>query len=89
MHHNVVCAFPGGVNGQALTEAATKTKMSIGVGALRGQLTTYLDDFEAGGKTLFSPARPLAFEHLRVIAFVQDDSTREILQAVQVEVNGK
>jgi len=89
LHHNVVRAFPGGVAGQALNEAASKHSASISVGELRGQLTKYLDDFEASGRSFANPARPMAMNHLRVIAFVQDDSTQEILQAVQVNVEGK
>src|SRR5207302_4043409 len=64
MHHNVVRAFPGGVDGQALTQAASKHKASIGLGELRGQLTKYLDDFQSGGKTFLNPARPMVFDHL-------------------------
>lgn len=86
MHHQVVRAFPGGVAGQALTEAASRHKASINLADLRGSLTKYLNDFEATGKFFANPRRPLALSHLRVIAFVQDDYTREILQAVQVEV---
>ncbi len=86
LHHNVVRAFPGGVAGTPLTEAASRHKVSINLTDLRGSLTKYLDDFEASGRSFQNPRRPLALSHLRVIAFVQDDSTREILQAVQVEV---
>jgi hypothetical protein len=89
LHHNVVRAFPGGTEGKALTEAASKHNASINVGELRGQLTKYLDAFEAGGRSFANPSRPMAMNHLRVIAFVQDDSNQEILQAVQVEVEGK
>ena len=89
LHHNVVRAFPGGVQGQALTEAASKHNASISIGDLRGQLTKYLDEFEASGKSFANPSRPMSMSHLRVIAFVQDDSNQEILQAVQVEVEGK
>ncbi len=89
LHHHVVRAFPGGVQGKALTEAASKHNASISIGELRGQLTKYLDDFEASGKSFANPARPMAMNHLRVIAFVQDDSNQEILQAVQVDVEGK
>jgi hypothetical protein len=85
-HHNVVRAFPGGVAGKSLTEAASKHSASIDLGGLRRQLTKYLDDYQANIRPFFNPARPLDFNHLRVIAIVQDDSTREILQAVQVEV---
>ncbi len=89
LHHNVVRAFPGGVAGQPLTEAASKHNASISLGELRGRLTKYLDDFEASGRSFANPARPMAMSHLRVIAFVQDDSTQEILQAVQVAVEAK
>ena len=37
-HHNVVRAFPGGVAGKALTEAATKQNVSLSIGDLRGSL---------------------------------------------------
>ncbi|MBI1830218.1 MAG: hypothetical protein HYR84_02060, partial [Planctomycetes bacterium] len=86
MHHNVVRAFPGGVAGRALTEENGKHTASVSLPEVRGGLNRYLDDFLASGRTFSNPARPLALEHLRVIAFAQDDATREILQAVQVEV---
>jgi hypothetical protein len=89
LHHNVVRAFPGGVAGQPLTEPASKHSASISLGDLRGQLTKYLDEFEASGRSFANPARPMSLNHLRVIAFVQDDSTQEILQAVQVNVESK
>lgn len=89
LHHNVVRAFPGGVDGQPLREAAARHKASINLGNLRTDLTKYLDEFEASVRPFANPSRPLAMNHLRVIAFVQDDNTREILQAVQVEVPAK
>jgi len=92
-HHNVVRAFPGGVEGQELKEANSKHKASINLTSLRGELTKYLDEFEAKltdkGKKFANPARPLDFNNLRVIAFVQNDGTREILQAFQAEVAPK
>ncbi|MSQ93241.1 MAG: hypothetical protein EXR98_01650 [Gemmataceae bacterium] len=89
MHHNVVRAFPSGVAGMALTEAASRHKASINLAELRGSLTKYLDDYQANVRPFFNPARPLDLSQLRVIAFVQDDITREILQAAQVEVKTK
>ena len=89
LHHNVVRAFPGGVEGMALTEAAAKQNVSISIGDLRGRLDKYLTDFETKGRTFANPARPMALERLRVIAFVQDDVTHDILQAVQVQVDDK
>ncbi len=86
MHHNVVRAFPGGVDGLPLKDAASRHKASIHLGNLRTDLTKYLDNFEATVRPFANPARPLAFSNLRVIAFVQDDNSREILQAVQIEI---
>src|ERR1019366_6662216 len=84
--HNVVRACPGGVAGKSLTEADSKHNVSVSVTELRGQLAKYLDNAKDWGRTLTDPAPLLALEHLRVIAFIQDDNTREVLQAVQVEV---
>jgi hypothetical protein len=89
LHHNVVRAFPGGVEGKALTEAASKHEASIDIGELRGALNKYLSNYEATVRPFANPARPLDMTNLRVIAFVQDDMTHEILQAVQVEVEKK
>ena len=51
-------------------------------------LVKYLDDF---GKQRPFPNtdRPLDFKHLKAVALVQDDASREILQAVQVDVGGE
>ncbi len=89
LHHNVVRAFPGGVEGQPLKDAASRHKASINLADLRTDLTKYLNQYEQDFRPFANPARPLAFDKLRVIAFVQDDNTHEILQAVQVAVEGK
>jgi hypothetical protein len=85
-HHQVVRAFPGGVEGLPLTAADSKHSAAVDLAELRGQLTKYLDDFEAKGRSFANPARPLDFHNLRIIAFVQNDETHEVLQAAQVEV---
>jgi hypothetical protein len=33
--------------------------------------------------------RPLDLKNLRVVAFIQDDQTKEVLQAAQVDVKGQ
>jgi hypothetical protein len=88
LHHNVVRAFPGGVAGTTLMEAASRHKASIDIGELCGDLTKYLDAFQLK-RPFLNPARPMEMSHLRVIAFVQDDASREILQAAMVDVKGK
>ena len=58
------------------------------IGELRGDLTKYLDAFQLK-RPFLNPARPMEMSHLRVIAFVQDDASRDILQAAMVDVKGK
>jgi hypothetical protein len=88
-HHQVVRAFPGGVEGTVLTEKNSKVKASIDLDQLRADLTKYLDNYAANVRPFPQSERPLDFRNLRVVAFVQDDATAEILQAVQVEVGGE
>jgi hypothetical protein len=88
LHHQVVRAFPGGVEGVAVKEAALRHTASIDLNDLRKELNAYLDDYAANKRPFPRPDRPMRFDHLRVIALVQDDATGEILQAAQVEVGG-
>jgi hypothetical protein len=86
-HHQVVRAMPGGVDGVALTKKKISSTNEVDLAALRKGLNGYLDDYAATVRPFPRPNRPMDFHGLRVIAFVQDDATREILQAVQVAVN--
>ena len=86
MHHHVVRAMPGGADGMALKEKSGSKTAEVDLAALRKSLKNYLDDFEKGGREFSNPNKPLAFKNLRVIAMIQDDSSKDILQAVQLEV---
>jgi hypothetical protein len=86
MHHHVVRAMPGGVDGMALKEKGGTMTAEVNLAELRKKLKDYLEEFEKGGREFPNPDRPLAFKNLRVIAMVQDDGSKEILQAVQMEV---
>jgi hypothetical protein len=86
MHHHVVRAMPGGVDGTSIREKDGQFKASVDIGELRKSLTTYLDTFVANNGPFPRAIRPMDMRNLRVIALVQDDATNEILQAVQVEV---
>ena len=87
-HHHVVRAMPGGADGVAITDKAFKHATTADLGAVRTGLTKYLDEF---GKTRPFPKadRPMDMKELKVIALVQNDKTKEIVQAVQIEVEGK
>jgi thiol-disulfide isomerase/thioredoxin len=84
-HHCVVRAFPGGAEGSAVKEKSLKKSETVDLEELRKTLTAYLD--KTSEKRPFpTKDRPLELKKLRVVAFVQNDRTKEVLQAVQVEV---
>jgi hypothetical protein len=79
--------MPGGAEGVAVKELKQgKHTARVNLAELRNERTKYLDDFVAREGPFPSSERPLAFKDLRLVAFVQDDKTHEILQATQVEV---
>lgn len=86
MHHHVVRAMPGGADGLAIKEKSGSKTAEVDLGALRKTLSSYLADYEKNVREFSNPEKPLAFKNLRVIAMLQDDSNKEILQAVQLEV---
>jgi hypothetical protein len=88
-HHQVVRDFPGGVKGKSLTEKDSKHTATVDLTELRKKLSTYLKDYEKNQRPFPNSDRPLDFNNLRVVLFVQDDSTHEVLQALQVEVGGE
>jgi hypothetical protein len=86
-HHHVVRAMPGGAEGVALKDRAMRHAATADVAEVRFGLEGYLTDF-ASTRPFPQPGRPLDMKHLKVIALVQSDKTKEILQAVQIEVEG-
>ena len=59
---------------------------SFNLEELRSSLGKYLDNFQKENEGLTFRDRPLGLNKLVVVAFVQDDATQEVLQAVQAEV---
>ncbi len=84
-HHHVVRSFPGGSAGTVLKEKMATKEVTVDIAELRKQLKDYLDK-AAAAEPFPKPDRPLELKKLHVVAFVQDDESGEILQAVQVEV---
>jgi hypothetical protein len=88
MYHHVVRALPGGPAGVTLKDRSAKQTVTVDLKELREQLTKYLTD--SGKENPFPRKdRPLDLKHLQVVAFVQNDDTREVLQAVTAEVIDK
>ncbi len=92
--HPHISAMPGGAGGLPLKDKTAKQSVSLDLAELRQNLTKYLDDFVkrrlAKGLPAFpNDKRPLDLKKLYLVAFVQDDETKEVLQAAQVEIQGE
>ena len=85
LHHHVVRAFPGGVDGFALKEATGKQAVTILLSDLAKTLSDYLKASNEMNP-FRDDERPLNLKHLKIIALIQNDENKEILQAVQIEV---
>jgi hypothetical protein len=85
-HHMVVRSMPGGAKGIALPQKSAEHSVNFDPDAVRADLTKYLDAFAKSESPFPRPDRPLALKNLKLIAFVQNDATREILHAAQVDV---
>jgi hypothetical protein len=85
-HQCVVRGFAGSPDGWPMTKPAMEQAATVDLTALRAGLNAELDEYQKKNEGLVFPERPLGLRKLLVVAFVQDDATREVLQAVQVEV---
>jgi hypothetical protein len=88
-HHAVVRAMPGGVKGFPLTTKSLEKTVTVNLADIRAAQNKYLDEFtaemEKAGNEIAFPERPLALKNLKIVAFVQNDETNEIVQAVQTD----
>jgi hypothetical protein len=85
-HHYVVRALPGGPEGLELAGGRGKAEVSVGLGRLRGELERSAGDFARDGRGPIGPPPEIRLEGLAVVAFVQDDDTRDVLHAVLAPV---
>jgi hypothetical protein len=88
-HSHVVRAMPGGIKGFPLTKKEQQETVTINVEDLRKTLAKYLEDFAKEQGEFARSERPLALTNLKLIAFIQNDETKEILNAAQVELGSK
>src|SRR5262249_26713053 len=77
-HHNVVRSLPGGPDGFVLKEKAGRHLATVDLDKLRKELADFLDDKM---KQIPADKRPMELKNLRVVAFVQNDRTKEVLHA--------
>jgi hypothetical protein len=86
-HHNVVRAIPGG-KGISLKQKTAEHTVTVNANEIREGLTKFLDEASRDAE---SPRgdRPLALKNLKLVAFIQHDSTGDILNAAQVDLVAK
>lgn len=84
-HHHIVRELPGGAAGLPLKTKTGKQQATVDLAQLRDKLKEYVADL--GKKTPFpNDSPPLDLKNLYVVAFVQNDENKEVLQSVQVKV---
>jgi hypothetical protein len=90
-HHSVVRAMPGGPKGFPLPKASAEHTVTVKLDQVRGENNKALDELAADLKKQVADfsfrERPMAMNNLKLVAFVQNDETKEVLQAVQVDVD--
>jgi hypothetical protein len=94
LHHGVVRGMPGGADGIDIDGADFATTQAVSITELRDSLSSYLADYEEKLKSsprgaYAFPAKPLDLEHLKVVAFVQDEETKQVLLAAEAPVETK
>lgn len=80
LHEMVVRDSPGGLAGKAAEGASVSVETSVNVAELKTKLEKQLSAFEENRGYTFE-TKPLDMNSFRVIAFIQDDSSKEILQS--------
>lgn len=86
-HHNVVREMPGGAKGSGARGDKLEYTLSMPLAEVVEHLEDYLKQFEAGRNLQFT-TKPTKLGSLSLVGWVQNDATREILQAVIVPVTG-
>jgi hypothetical protein len=80
-HAHVVRALPGGPEGFTLNKDSAIESATVNLRVLREQSSQDLDEFSN-----LAAKRPFSYRNLQMVAFLQNDETREVLAAVEVPV---
>jgi hypothetical protein len=87
-HYCVVRTFPGGPAGTVLKEKTFSKTVTVDLDAVRKTLTDYVEKNTKDAK-LPNKDKLVELKKLRVVAFVQNDESSDVMQAAQVEVAGE
>jgi hypothetical protein len=88
LHYFVVRALPGGVEGIPLRTKNGRQSMTVSLQGLSKSLQDYVTEFDKVQRFL-DDEHPMELKRLRIVAMVQDDKTKKILQSALVEVPEK
>jgi hypothetical protein len=80
-HAHVVRALPGGPAGFDLTKDSAMWNTKVDLADIRQSASKHLDGFP-----YLDGQRPFSFRNLRVVAFIQNDDTKDVLHTVDVAV---
>ena len=87
IHDGIVRAMPGGADGVKPSGGQLAYSGTIDLYALRRQLGQEIADFEKKHNVEFHD-RPLDLTKLTLVAFVQNNNSKEVLQSAALEVEG-
>lgn len=87
-HREVVRALPGGAEGKELTDGRGAVDVVVNLGQLRAELREGLAESIGTGREPAIPEDEIGSDGLAVVAFVQDDETREVYHAAIAPVDG-
>jgi hypothetical protein len=84
-HHHVVRAMPGGPEGKILDSGSGKVTVKLNLADLKREIEDYLSD-RAKIRPFPGLLPDVALNDLSVVAFVQDDADKRVLDAVTVSL---
>ena len=87
LHQHVVRDLPGGAEGLELKRKSSTQLLTVSLADVRKRIEEHLKQ-QAREQPFPSDERPLGLKGLKVVAFIQDDSTRQVLQSAQAGVPG-
>jgi len=88
LHHHVVRSLPNGPEGKALEKKSGNQSASVSISDLTKSLEKYLAAFSKKRNYEFED-QPMDLKKLKVVAFIQDNDSKKILQAAQVDLEEK
>jgi hypothetical protein len=88
-YHHVVRDMPGGITGIPIKDGGAKQSVTVDLDELKKTLKKYLTGWEGDNDKFPGKVPEIELKNLRVVAFLQNDKTKEVLQATQVDVKSE